>query len=161
MEFVSITLWILSAILAVMGCLDQSKLYWKFDAPRYRHPEANEPSDRAYATERAGMFAAAAFFAGFGFFFFFFFAAGPYSASEVREVAEHVAAEARRDPDDLLYSLRREVNALDRGALSVTHLSDHRYELTNNGGEFRVCLSARPATSDRPADVTVTDGRCP
>jgi ferric-dicitrate binding protein FerR (iron transport regulator) len=43
-----IALW-----LGVMGLMDQQKLWWQFQARRFRDPEANEPSESGYRSRRA------------------------------------------------------------------------------------------------------------
>ncbi|MGW7406903.1 hypothetical protein ACWGI9_24815 [Streptomyces sp. NPDC054833] len=50
----------LAAVLVVLGLADQRKLYWRFAAWRFRNPEANEPSDAAFAWQRGVLFVGAA-----------------------------------------------------------------------------------------------------
>ncbi|MEU5595981.1 hypothetical protein [Streptomyces sp. NPDC020298] len=56
----AVLFFLLAAALAALGLADQRKLYWRFAAWRFRNPEANEPSDAAFAWQRGVLFVAAA-----------------------------------------------------------------------------------------------------
>lgn len=45
-----------AVVFVVLGFKDQRSLWWRVRARWYRDPEANEPSDLAFAWQRAGMF---------------------------------------------------------------------------------------------------------
>jgi hypothetical protein len=49
---IGILLVLLALWLGVMGLMDQQKLWWRFQAHRFRDPTANEPSDSAYRARR-------------------------------------------------------------------------------------------------------------
>ncbi|MEV6316490.1 hypothetical protein [Streptomyces sp. NPDC051776] len=41
-------LTVMTAVFLAAGLADQQKLWWRFQARRFRHPEAHEPSESGY-----------------------------------------------------------------------------------------------------------------
>lgn len=41
-------LWLMTVVMGLVAYFGPRRMYWSFDAWRYRNPEANEPSDAAY-----------------------------------------------------------------------------------------------------------------
>ncbi|MEU4046580.1 hypothetical protein ACK389_28950 [Streptomyces antibioticus] len=64
MTGVGVFLILLALVLVGLGAADQRALWWRFQARRFRDPEANEPSDAAYPSQRVVAFACAAFLVG-------------------------------------------------------------------------------------------------
>lgn len=43
---------LVALIPGALGLLDQKKMWWRFQAKNYAHPEHNEPSEGAYRRQR-------------------------------------------------------------------------------------------------------------
>jgi hypothetical protein len=76
---------------AVLGFQDQRTLWWRFRARWYANPEANEPSDSAFAAQRLVWFVVAAFLAFGAFQLYRIQDSVSWSAGEVRHAAEQAA----------------------------------------------------------------------
>ncbi|WP_448317945.1 hypothetical protein [Streptomyces sp. CO7] len=46
---------LVALIPGVLGLLDQKKMWWRFQAKNYAHPEHNEPSEGAYRRQRVAL----------------------------------------------------------------------------------------------------------
>lgn len=55
---------LLALVLLLMGLSDQRRMWWRFQARRFRDPAANEPSDSAYRGQRILLLCVAAGVAG-------------------------------------------------------------------------------------------------
>ncbi|WP_189713670.1 hypothetical protein [Streptomyces phaeofaciens] len=64
MAGVGVFLILLALVLVGLGAADQRALWWRFQARRFRDPEANEPSDSEYRSKRVVAFLCAAFMLG-------------------------------------------------------------------------------------------------
>ncbi|MCI2418801.1 hypothetical protein MOQ72_15270 [Saccharopolyspora sp. K220] len=89
-------------VLVVLGFQDQRKLWWRFQAMWYANPEANEPSDAAFAVQRVVWFIGAAGLAFGGFQLYSTADDLSLSGGEIKEAAEEVASRLPDDSDGIL-----------------------------------------------------------
>ncbi|MEU9365984.1 hypothetical protein AB0D71_14760 [Streptomyces avermitilis] len=152
--------FVAAALFAALGLADQRKLYWRFAARRYRNPEANEPSDSAYAWQRVLIFIAAAVMAFQGFKALDFADDSSWSAGELGQAVEQAASALEEEPriddeySDYSDLIEQEVEDAGEGmgpgyAVNVES-ADSRddYEITAEGTDVAYCMSVSQTESD-------------
>lgn len=163
----AVFLFICAGVCAILGSVDQRKLYWGLQSWAYRRPEANEPSDASYAVQRFAYWFGAIAFTIMGFVLISAHQSSIADASDVEMAARH-AATAIRDPDDwwLSFPTASDVAQAAREShrdIEVTDRGNDRYELTNSRGEHPVCLTVQVEGRllGEPSVITGVDpGRC-
>ncbi|TDC60809.1 hypothetical protein E1200_29835 [Actinomadura sp. GC306] len=140
--------FLLAAVFFALGCMDQRKLYWKLTSWQYRRPEANEPSDAAYALNRFGMFLGAVMMLVLAAVVNAADASSTYSTAQVRSVASSAASELDQGTQSGIGSSYRAssdvydaVNEHGGGNVKIRSVGGGEYELTNRDGENPVCLT--------------------
>ncbi|MFI1711376.1 hypothetical protein [Streptomyces griseoruber] len=98
MTGVAVFFFLVAALFIALGVVDQRKLYWRFAAWRYRNPEANEPSDRAFAWQRGVLFVAAGVMAFQGCSVVRAVDKGSWSRDELRQAVEQAASDLEEEP---------------------------------------------------------------
>ncbi|WP_301174740.1 hypothetical protein [Actinomadura geliboluensis] len=141
-------MFVLAACCLLLACVDQRKLYWKTGAWQYRNPEANEPSESAFAMRRASLVIGAVVFVVMGFVFKAADSSLDYSTAQVRSVAYAAASELDRGSGTGLGSSYRAgsdvfdaVQEEGNGNVRVRRAGSGKYELTNRKGKNPVCLT--------------------
>ncbi|MET7916469.1 hypothetical protein ABZU45_11110 [Streptomyces avermitilis] len=152
--------FVAAALFTALGLADQRKMYWRFAARRYRNPEANEPSDSAYAWQRVLIFVAAAVMAFQGFRALDFADDNSWSAGELGQAVEQAASTLEEEPhiDDEYadYSdlIEQEVEDAGEGmgpgyAVTVESAdSQDDYEITAEGTDAVYCMRISQKESD-------------
>ncbi|MGW2309194.1 hypothetical protein [Actinomadura luteofluorescens] len=132
----------------VLGCMDQRTVYWKTRAWQYRNPEANEPSDAALATGRAGAFAGAVALLVTAGVLLGVENARTYSTAQVSSVAHAAASRLDEGPSSGIGSsfgtmsdIYDAVNDEGGGNVHIRSAGGDKYELTNRKGKNPVCLT--------------------
>ncbi|MFG2379878.1 hypothetical protein [Streptomyces avermitilis] len=153
--------FVAAALFTALGLADQRKMYWRFAARRYRNPEANEPSDSAYAWQRVLIFVAAAVMAFQGFRALDFADDHSWSAGELGQAVEQAASTLEEEPhiDDEYadYSdlIEQEVEDAGEGmgpgyAVTVESAdSQDDYEITAEGTDAVYCMRISQKESDK------------
>ncbi|TDC78549.1 hypothetical protein [Actinomadura sp. 7K507] len=140
--------FVLAAGMAIVGCLDQRKLYWKTASWQYRNPEANEPSDAALAMNRIGMFVGATLMIIIAGILMSVDGASTYSTAQVKAVAYAAESKVGQGSESGIGSSYRAssgvydaVNEEGGGNVEIRSAGGGKYELTNSDGENPVCLT--------------------
>ncbi|MEU8803374.1 hypothetical protein [Spirillospora sp. NPDC048819] len=139
----------LGAVMFVLGCLNQRKLYWKLAAWQYRNPEANEPSDAALGLNRFGLITSGVLLlAGAGMVNAADNQPQGYSTSQVRAVASAAASKVDSGSGSGIGSssgassdVYEAVNDEGDGNVEIRSAGGGTYELTNRYGKNPVCLT--------------------
>ena len=178
MSAFSFFMFVAAALLAVLGLMNQRKLYWKLAAWRYRDPEANEPSDKALSLRRTGALTGAALMAILGIGFLNARPGTPDDRPRVRATVNAAASRLEGRHDGFSPTAADVQRALDRAGGGDLQLDDSgsvgggdSYEVTDAEGAHPVCLVVRSdsdidvgASNGKPVSSTtttqVTDGRC-
>jgi hypothetical protein len=177
--FPAIFLWLVAVIVIIMGLSDQRSLYWKWQAWRYRDPEAHEPSERAYDRQRGRSLFGAGMCVIAGFVMLSLNGSLIKDQSEVRSAAESVASDIDGTSPQLIspfsvseeiYDAMRDIRGVKMEQIWGAWSGDEqRYEFTNDQGDNPVCLIV---DSDSQADLlseelwrttittSVQDGKC-
>ncbi|MGH3241060.1 MAG: hypothetical protein ACRDNL_11825 [Spirillospora sp.] len=139
---------LVAAVMFVLGCMDQRKLYWKGSAWQYRNPEANEPSDAALSLRRASFFIGAVMLLVLAGILKAADNSTVYSTSQVHSVASRAASELDKGStsgigssfsasSDVYDAVHEEGN----GNVKIRSAGNEKYELTNRKGKNPVCLT--------------------
>jgi hypothetical protein len=150
-----------AALFVALGLADQRKLYWRLTAWRYRHPEANEPSDSAYAWQRAIIFVAAALMAFQGFRALDFADGNAWSNDELRQAVGQAASALEEEPhagtghDDYSSLIEQEVTDAGEGMgpayavdVEAVDSAGGAYEITAQDADAAFCMSLSQSESD-------------
>ncbi|MGW2702669.1 hypothetical protein [Streptomyces sp. NPDC001340] len=90
--------FLFAAVVTALGLANQRKLYWRFAAWRFRNPEANEPSDAAFAWQRGLLFVGAAVLVFQGCSAMSDADKNSWDAAELRQAVTHAASALEDDP---------------------------------------------------------------
>ncbi|MFF3457918.1 hypothetical protein ACFYXH_27060 [Streptomyces sp. NPDC002730] len=159
MTGVVVFFFLAAALFVALGLADQRKLYWKLSSWRYRNPEANEPSDTAYAIGRVVVFAAAGIMVFQGCSAMNFADETSWSKSEFNEAVQSAAVslgdESHVDSSAGGYASLIESKVGDAGegkgpsyaveAKAVGESDD--YEVTARGEDFVFCMHVSQSES--------------
>jgi hypothetical protein len=185
MRAMIVVVFLLAVAFAVMGCLDQRKLWYATQEWRFQNPAANEPSDAALAVGRVSCFVAAAVLAVFGF-------VGINLDAEARELnagpdedeVRAIVAEATEDLDgsssedygddgdgrfeqEARQAVRLAADGSTEYHMSVRHTGGERYTVTGDGGDHPFCIAVDSApAAEQPyqnldINVLILSARCP
>ncbi|POX37384.1 hypothetical protein C3486_28650 [Streptomyces sp. Ru73] len=163
MKFV-IVLWAMGAVFLLLACIDPRRLFWNFEAWKYRNPKAAEPSDAAYAFRQVHAVVAALFLFGVGGFIWYEKEASTTDSGEVRtavmkavDILEKESVLATTGPVEPDYRIQVDAAldeamkaqapavgpapwGLDAESAGRTEDGGERFTVTNTHGQYPYCL---------------------
>ncbi|WP_330348201.1 hypothetical protein [Streptomyces sp. NBC_00582] len=158
----AVLFFLFGVVLAALGIADQCKLYWRFAAWRYRDPEANEPSDRAFAWQRGVLFVAAGVMVFQGCNVVNAADKSSWSRDELRQAVEDAASALEEEPriddtyDDYATLIDSEVSDAGKGsgppyavAVEASVEGSDDYTVTADGVDGAFCMKVSQAESDK------------